>query len=262
MNTQKFAIPLIVALSAIPTTGFATPILGPDLASFAVLGASTVTNTGATTIDGNLGVSPGSSITGLAFVTLNGSLHQSDATASLAQSELSSAISYLALMGAGSTTAADLVGLTLFPGVYTVPAGVSNLTGALTLDGQGNANAAWVFQLPSTLITSAGSSVNLINTGAGAGVYWNVGSSATFDTTTSFLGNVLSYASIGLNQGASISCGRALASTAAVTMNNNTIDATDCNNGLSGGLDVNDGAVSFLPYAAIGATVPEPSAWM
>jgi hypothetical protein len=172
------------------------------------------------------------------------------------------------------TLGANLSGLTLSPGVYTVPAGVSNLTGTLTLNGQGNANAAWVFQMPSTLITSPGSVVNVVNTGAGAGVYWNVGSSATLDTTTSFQGNILALTSITLNTGATIGCGSALANTGGVTMDTNTI-GTGCgavtggqDNGLGGGLTVpaGGGTPTLIGGGAptggkpIGA-VPEPETY-
>lgn len=200
--------------------------------------------------------------TGAVFV------HAGDAVAGLAQGQLTTARTNLGLLGAGILLGVDLSGLTLTPGVYTVPAGISNLTtllGALTLDGLGNANAAWVFQMPSTLITSPGSVVKVINTGSGAGVYWNVGSSATLDTTTSFEGNILALASITLNTGATIGCGRALASTAAVTMNTNTISigclgaGEEGSKGLSGGLTVPTGASgetpTFLPFAP----VPEPA---
>jgi hypothetical protein len=156
---------------------------------------------------------------------MTGVTHQTDAFAGLAQSQLTTAKTNLGSLGSGFTLGANLSGLTLSPGIYTVPAGVSNLTGTLTLNGQGNANAAWVFQMPSTLITSPGSVVSVVNTGAGAGLFWNVGSSATLDTTTSFQGNVLALTSISLNTGATIGCGRALASTGAVTMDTNTIGA-------------------------------------
>ena len=230
-----------------PSPGLAVPLLGSDLASFAVLGASTVTNTGATTLTGNLGVwSSGgaNAITGQSTITINGDpalttgsvfVHAGDALAQSAQGQLTTAITNLGLMGTGTTLVnVDLTGLTLVPGVYTVPAGASNLTGTLTLDGGGNANAAWVFQMESTLITSPGSIVNVINTGSGAGVFWNVGSSATIDTTTSFQGNILALTSITLNTGATIGCGRALANTGAVTMDTNTI-GIGCGTATGGG---------------------------
>jgi len=228
VNAMKLAIPLFVALAYGPAQGLAqssTSILGTELGSFSVLGASTVTNTGATTIGGNVGVSPGTAITGAGTISITGVFHTTDAFAELGQSQLTTARTNLTSLGSGLTLGANLSGLTLSPGIYTVPAGVSNLTGTLTLNGQGNANAAWVFQMPSTLITSPGSVVSVVNTGAGAGLFWNVGSSATLDTTTSFQGNVLALSSISLNTGAKIGCGRALASTGAVTMDTNTIGA-------------------------------------
>jgi hypothetical protein len=198
--------------------------VGPSLSTFAVLGASTVTNTGATTIDGNVGVSPGSAITGAGTISINGTYHTgNDPIGVAAQNELVTAITNLGHLGTGTTEPADLAGLMLFPGFYMVPAGVSNLTGTLTLNGNGNANAACVFLMPSTLITSPGAVVNVINTGPGAGIYWDVASSGTIDTTTSFEGNILSYASVALNHAATIGCGRALAETAAITMDNNTV---------------------------------------
>ena len=278
MKALKLAGPLLLALASVPSQVLAVPILGVELASFSVLGASTVTNTGATTLNGNLGVSPGSAITGMATITVNGtnaatignpSVHQADAFAILAQSQLATAMSNLGLLGAGTLQSVDLAGLTLFPGVYTVPAGVSNLTGTLTLDGQGNANAAWVFQMESSLITSPNSVVNLVNTGSGAGVFWNVRSSATIDTNTTFLGNILAHTSIAMNSTATDLCGRALAATGAVTLNNNTLsgvcsDSLAGSNGLSGGLDVTTTpggvtVVTNLPSSPAPAPVPEPS---
>jgi uncharacterized Zn-binding protein involved in type VI secretion len=251
-------------------------ILGPDLATFAILGASTVTNTGATTLTGDLGVSPGLAITGESTITVNGTnaatmgnpfVHAGDVFASMAQSELAAAKTELGSLGAGTLLPANLGGLTLSPGVYTVPAGTTNLTGTLTLNGQGNLNAFWVFQMPSTLITSPGSVVNVINTGAGAGLFWNVGSSATLDTTTSFEGNILALTSITLDTGATDQCGRALAHTGAVTMDTNTL-SIGCTNlggstgtggsggGLSGGLTVPPGGGTPIPLPPVSA--PEP----
>ncbi|MDP2324630.1 MAG: ice-binding family protein, partial [Gammaproteobacteria bacterium] len=141
------------------------------------------------------------------------------------------------------------------------PAGITNLSGALTLDGLGNANAAWVFQMPSTLITSPNSVVNITNTGAGAGVYWNVGSSATIDVNTTFLGNILALASITMNTSATDLCGRALADTGAVTLDQNSLSGIcygmlDGSDGLNGGFDVTTSAdgtttVTTLPFAPV-----------
>ena len=276
----KFLILFVVAaLTALlyPPLVSATPILGSDLASFTVLGASTVTNVPTSTIVGNVGVwssgganaitgflsSPGVAVSDPQVT--GGLVHAGTTNAMSAQAQLTTAITNLGSLGPGTLLAADLVGLTLFQGVYTVPAGTTNLSGALTLDGQGNANAAWVFQMPSTLITSPNSVVNVINTGSGAGVYWNVGSSATIDTNTTFIGNILALASITMNTTATDLCGRALANTGAVTLDQNNLSGICTgilagSGGLSGGLDVistPSGAteVVFLPYAP----VPEPS---
>ena len=278
MNPIKLIAPLLVALAYSPSEGWAVPVLGSQLSSFSVLGASAVTNTGATILTGNLGVSNNSSATGITgfFGTLAndgpgiviGSVHQGDAFAITADGQLVSAMTGLGLMGAGTSLGSDLGGLTVAPGIYTVSAGASNLTGTLTLDGGGNANAYWVFQLPSTLITSSGSFVNVINTGAGAGVYWNVGSSATLGSGTTFAGNILASTSISMNAGATLSCGRALAHTGAVTLIADSVNSTDCigtgglgSQGLSGGLTVLDsGAIVPLPFAAVPA-VPEPGTY-
>ena len=256
---------------------WATPLLGSDLASFTVLGAETVTNVPTSTINGNVGVWPGTALPGFASVSgtatadgqvTGGLVHSNTALALSAQAQLTTARLNLDSLGLGTDIAlADLTlaGI-LFPGVYTVHSGITNLSGALTLDGQGNANAAWVFQMDSDLITSSNSVVNVINTGAGAGVYWNVRSSATIGTDTTFMGNILSLTSIALKTEASNLCGRALADTGEVTLEMNTLSgicAGDLvgSNGLSGGLDVTAQGVALLPSAPIGGggSVPEPA---
>ncbi len=264
---------------------WATPLLGADLAGFTVLGASTVTNGTTSTINGNVGVwssgganaitgflsSPGVGVSDPQVT--GGSVYAGGVLAESAQAQLTTAINLLGSLGSGTTLInADLtLAGTLAPGVYTVPAGTTNLSGSLTLDGQGNANAAWVFQMPSTLITSPDSVVNVINAGSGAGVYWNVGSSATIDVNTTFLGNILALQSISMNTTATDLCGRALASTGAVTLQQNTLsgicaglsaDSGLFSGGLSGGLDVTSTGgidqVAFLPSSPVNA-VPEPS---
>lgn len=274
---MRLAIPLLVALAYGPSQALAAPILGSDLASFTVLGASTVTNVPTSAIVGNVGVYAGTAITGFLSSpgvavsdpqVTGGQVHATTALAQSAQGELTTARSYLGSLGAGTLLASDLtLAGTLSPGVYTVPAGATNLSGALTLDGEGNANAAWVFQMPSTLITSPNSVVNVINTDSGAGVYWNVGSSATIDVNTTFLGNILALTSIAMNTTAIDPCGRVLANTGAVTLDQNSLSGT-CTGALagSGGLDVTTTeaggwTVVALPYATVngGGTVPEPA---
>lgn len=254
------------ALLCVPSLAAALPILPSTLAGFTVLGAASVTSTGPTILGGNLGVSNSSAITGITgfFGTLandgpgtfGGAAHQGDAMAILADTQLVNAMTTLGLMGPGTLLAANLVGQVLTPGVYTVPAAVSNLTGALTLDGLGNPDALWVFQMTSTLITSPGATVSVINVGngAGAGLYWNVHSSATLDTGTTFAGNILASTSITMNDSVTISCGRALVHTGSVTMINDTLSGACVELGLEGSGGFNGGGGGDAP-----APVPEPA---
>jgi len=257
MKMRAMPILVLSLIASLASLSYADPILGLDISSFAVLGGTSVTNTGATTIGGDVGVSPGSSITGSGTIILTGTAvyHQTDSSAALGEAQLTTALNALAGVTPVTTLGSDLtLAGTLTPGFYTVPAGATNLSGALTLDGEGNANAAWVFLLPSSLITSPGSSVVLENTGAGAGLFWVVGSSATLNSGTSFAGNILANTSITLGSGVTLGCGRALASTGDVTMINDTIGT-----GCAGSLE---GSSGTLPSSTIEATVPEPSTWL
>lgn len=262
MNATTLCLPranplTVIALTAValafsPAAALAGPVLLSDLAGFTILGAAAVTSTGATSVVGNLGVSNNPSLTGITGfygtllndgpATLTGTVHQGDALAILADNQLVDAMTTLSLLGPGTTLSlADLGGLTLSPGVYTVPAGTSNLTGTLTLDGMGNVNAQWVFEMPSTLITASNAAVNVINVGSGAGasLFWNVGSSATLGTATAFAGNILAQTSITLNSGVTLNCGRALAHTGAVTMISDTLSTACDGAGLEASIGLN-----------------------
>ena len=266
---RKCLILVAVAASVLlchPVPGLATSILG-SADPFAVLGGSTVTNTGATTITGDLGVYPGLAITGSGTITLTGTVHAGDAVAQGAQAAATTAYNGLAAMPFTSNlTGQDLGGLTLTSGVYHFDSS-AQLTGTLTLDAQGDNNAFWVFQMGSTLTTASNSVVQLINVGSNNGsddgLFWQVGSSATLGTTTAFEGNILALASITLDTSATIENGRALAQTAAVTMDTNTI-ANVCpapNNGpgFSGGLEYdNQGNVVAIGPSQGPNTIPEP----
>jgi hypothetical protein len=270
----------LLVLTSLASSLYGDSILGPALTTFAALGHTTVTNVPTSTIGGNVGVSPGAAITGSGgIVFTSGTLQANTALAQAAQNELVSAILNT---GPGIMTptsqlqSSELAGLTLFPGVYSFSqfatlTGTSANPGLLILDGQGNANAAWVFQMASTLTTSAAttgtassSKVSVINTGAGAGVFWNVGSSAIIGTYSAFEGNILALTSISMNTGATDDCGRALASTGQVSLQMNTIGNTcsgilSGSNGLSGGLSVTTSESGGTVVAPIPSTsVPEP----
>jgi type VI secretion system secreted protein VgrG len=194
--------------------------------SFAVLAGTTVTNTGPSTISGDLGVSPGSAVVGFPPGTVsNGVIHAADAVALQAQADVTTAYNDAAGRATTATVTADLGGQTLVAGVYT--GGALGLTGALTLDAQGDPNAVFVFQAASTLITASTSSVNLINGANPCNVYWQVGSSATLGTNSVFVGTVLALTSVAATTGATVQ-GRLLARNGEVTLDNNVITAASC----------------------------------
>jgi type VI secretion system secreted protein VgrG len=173
-------------------------------------------------------VSPGAAITGFPPGTVTGTTHAADAAALQAQNDVVTQYNALASLACtADLTGQDLGGKTLTSGVYCFSSS-AQLTGALTLNAQGNANATFVFKTGSTLTTASASSVSMINGGNPCGVAWQIGSSATLGTTTSFMGNLIALSSITLNTGANI-IGRALARNGAVTLDTNNISFTACN---------------------------------
>ena len=216
------ALACLLLISAVATAQPAPPTLGTT-APFAVLGGSTVTNTGPTTVIGELGVSPGTAVIGFPpGVVTNGTIHSADAVAAQAQVDLTTAYNDLAGRPCNTTlTGQDLGGLTLVPGVYCF-ATSAQLTGDLRLDAQGNPNAVFIFKIGSTLTTASASRVLVINGGTSCNVFWQVGSSATLGTTTTFAGNILALTSITLVTGANVS-GRLLARNGAVTLGSNSV---------------------------------------
>jgi Ice-binding-like len=219
---------LIAALCGCHDPGTCPPYFGPAgpapalgaAAAFGAFAAATLTNTGPSIVNADVGLTPGSSVTGFPPGIINGTLHINDAVA--AQAKLDAQAAYNDLAGRPCNTTSPNLNGTLAPGVYCFPASAS-LTTTLVLDGQGSANAVFVFQIPTTLITATNSSVQLINGASAKNVFWQVGTSATLGTNTAFQGTIIANTSVTLNTGASIVKGRAMALNAAVTLDTNVI---------------------------------------
>jgi hypothetical protein len=199
--------------------------------TFGILGATpAVANTGFSVVTGDIGIWPAASITGFPPGTFTGTEHLGDAVAMTAQGDLTTAYNNAAAAAGGAALPADIGGMTLPAGVYrtTVSQPSLGITGNLTLDGGGNPNAIWIFQIASTLTTAAGNShIFLINSASAHNVFWQVGSSATLGTNTTFQGTILAQASITLTTGATLN-GRALARTGAVTLDSNPVNVPPC----------------------------------
>jgi hypothetical protein len=205
------------------------PVALGAASTFAVLGASTVTSTGSTTVNGDLGVSPGIAVTGFATVDggpgiVNGTIYRTTpGPAATAQGALTTAYNDAAGRTVGAVlVAGNLGGQTLTPGLYKSTSSLEISSGDLTLDAQGDANAVFIFQMASTLVTTVGRQVILTGGAQAANVFWQVGSSATLGTSSVFKGNILALASITVTTGAGVE-GRLLARTGAVTMDSNII---------------------------------------
>jgi hypothetical protein len=212
-------------ISVIPvqTTVQTTVALG-GLSTVAILAGSGITSTGATTITGDLALSPGSSIGGFPPGILNGTQHINDATANQAKVDLT--IAYNDLAGRTSTDivtlSGNIGGLTLTPGLYKSTSSLAISSGDVTFDAKGNANAVFIIQIATTLTTTSGRKVILSGGALCSNIFWQVGSSATFGTTSVFKGIILAMQSITFNTGATLN-GKALARTGAITMSGNII---------------------------------------
>lgn len=228
---KLFGIVALVATLAVvmaTTAVAATSSVGLGTAkSFAVLAGETITNTGPTKITGDIGLHPGSAVTGFSSVTYVGALHLADGVALQAKNALVTAYNDAAGRTPVTTIATELGGQVVKAGVYDSAAGTFGVTGSLTLDAEGDSQAVFIFQMASTLITAPGSSVALINGASACNVFWQVGSSATLDTTTSFKGTIMALTSIAMKTGATLQ-GRALARNGAVTLDTNVITSAAC----------------------------------
>jgi hypothetical protein len=214
---------IVAATSAFAAQG---PVGLGTADSFAILAGSGITNTGATTITGDVGTFPTPTETGFAAVTLTGTNHFGDAVTQQAKDDLVTAYNDAAGRTPVTSVPVELGGgPPLLAGIYASP--TFGLTGTLTLDAQGDPNAVFIFQAGSTLITEANSRVLLINGADPCRVVWQVGSSATFKTGSEFVGDVLAQVSITAQTAATFR-GRLLARDGAVTLDTNTITNSSC----------------------------------
>jgi hypothetical protein len=219
-NITSTSTPIVIPVQ---TTNQTTIAMGAA-ANLAVLAGSSITNTGSTTVTGDIGLSPGSSIGGFPPGTLIGTQHINDATANQAKLDLTSAYN-----DAAGRTCTDIVtlagnigGLTLTPGLYKSTSSLAISSGDLTFDAKGNASAVFIIQIASSFTTTSGRKVILSGGALASNIFWQVGSSATFGTTSVFKGTVMAMQSITFDTGATLD-GRALARTGAVVMAGNTI---------------------------------------
>ena len=194
--------------------------------NFSVLGGQTVTNTGPTTVSKSLGVSPGTSVTGFPPGVVAGKIHAADTAAANAQTDLTAAYNDAATRPATGTVAGDIGGHTITPGIYKASSSLG-LTGTVTLNGQGDPNAVFIFQIRSTLTTASASTVKLINGAKACNVFWQIGSSATLGTGSEFTGTILALTSITVTTDVRVT-GRALARNGAVTLDTDTFITPTC----------------------------------
>jgi hypothetical protein len=199
------------------------PVVLKSATGFAVLAGSTVTNTGNTIVNGDLGVSPGTAVTGFGPGIVNGTQHNGDPTAAQAIADLTTAYNDAAGRTlCAVTVAGNLGGTTLAPGLYKSTSTLAISSGDLTLDAQGEPDAVFIFQMASSFTTTAGRAVILSGGAKAANVFWQVGSSATLGTTSAFAGTIMADQAITLNTGATLN-GRALAHIAGVALDTNTV---------------------------------------
>ncbi len=226
--TSNFSWTFTTAVSACQAP---TAIALGSSCSFGILGATpVVSSVGPTIVTGDVGIWPAASITGFPPGTLTGVEHLGDAVAMMAQGDLTTAYNSAAGAAGGAVLTADIGGQTLPAGVYKTTSSQPTLgiTGNLTLDGGGDPNAVWIFQIVSTLTTAAGNSqIILINSADSHNVYWQIGSSATLGTNTIFQGTIMAQASITLTTGATLN-GRALARTGSIALDSNPVNVPIC----------------------------------
>jgi len=243
MRILKYSLVSSIFLLAIGQTGFASAATTVGLGStsnFSVLAGSAITNVPTSAIAGDVGLSPaaGTSYTGLTAAQVTGTIYAVDAAGptgstnnaallTTAKNDLVTAYNDAAGQTPNSTVASELGGTTKTAGIYNSADGTFGITGTLTLDAQGNANAVFIFKTASTLITAGSSAVVLANGAQACNVFWQVGSSATLGTNSTLKGTILALTSATLTTGAKVE-GRVLARNGAVTLDSNTFTKATC----------------------------------
>lgn len=228
--TTALCVLVVTMLTSLETTAAGPTIRQVTTSTYGVLAATTVTNTGSTTMSGtagsDIGLSPGTSYTNTGTMTIGGTTHITDSAASIAKSDLVVAYNDLSIPEAVTLTNLDLGGQTLTPGVYASGSSLANSTN-LTFNALGDSSAIFIIKAVSTVITSSASTMTLVNGAQACNIYWQVGSSATLGTNSTFIGHVYALTSITATTGATI-YGQLLARNAAVTLDNNTIVNNAC----------------------------------
>ena len=208
------------------TSGVQIVALCPFEGGFSVLAGSAITNTGSTTVSGDVGIYPGTAVTGFPPGLQSGTIHIADSAAAQAQAALTAGYIDAAGRLGGTSVSGDLVGRTLTKGVYKSSSSLA-VSGDVTLDAQGDPSAVFIFQIGSTLTTGSGSHIVLANSASACNVFWQVGSSATLGTDSYFKGNILALTSITITTGVNLE-GRALARNGAVTLDSDVITGCTC----------------------------------
>lgn len=257
------AIVALLAFATVPAAAQASAVNLETVGPFVVLGGSTVTNTGPSVLNGDLGLAPGTSLTGFGLpAVVNGATHNNDAVAGQAQADLTNAYNVAAgqpVAPADDLTGEDLGGMTLTAGAYGFSSS-AQLTGQLTLDAQGDPQAQFVFLIGSTLTTASASSVLLVNGASPCNVYWQVGSSATLGSTTAFAGNLMALTDISVQNGAMV-VGRLLARNGQISLINNVLSHPGCATGSTtppppGTTPADSGSIGTPAGAGVGSSAP------
>jgi Ice-binding-like len=220
-SVQRLSGPVAAPCPANPVAAGLRTVPLASAGTYGVLGGATVTSAGLTVINGDLGVSPGTAYTGFPPGIVNGNIHAGDPVAAKAESDLGIAYGNAVARKNPTAVPADVGGMTLTAGLYNAPTTLA-ISSTLTLNGQNKPDSVFIFQIPSTLTTAVNSAVVLTNQANACNVFWQVGSSATLNTDSTFIGTIMAAASVSVGTGSTVN-GRLLAQSGAVTLLANTV---------------------------------------